>query len=137
MFDALSERLGGIFDGLTRRGVLKEQDVDAAMREIRVAMLEADVALPVVRDFIAKVKPAALGREVLRSVTPGQMVVKIVHDELVGMLGDDSAAGVSLAAAHADLDFNSRTTRVRYDTPVIAGFMASVSHSDGVQSPLS
>ena len=99
MFDALSERLGGIFDGLTRRGVLKEQDVDAAMREIRVAMLEADVALPVVRDFIAKVKPAALGREVLRSVTPGQMVVKIVHDELVGMLGDDSAAGVSLAAA--------------------------------------
>ena len=99
MFDALSERLGGIFDGLTRRGVLKEQDVDAAMREIRVAMLEADVALPVVRDFIAKVKPAALGREVLRSVTPGQMVVKIVHDELVGMLGDDSAAGVSLASA--------------------------------------
>ena len=99
MFDALSERLGGIFDGLTRRGVLKEQDVDAAMREIRVAMLEADVALPVVRDFIAKVKPAALGREVLRSVTPGHMVVKIVHDELVGMLGDDSAAGVSLAAA--------------------------------------
>lgn len=99
MFDALSERLGGIFDGLTRRGVLKEQDVDAAMREIRVALLEADVALPVVRDFIAKVKPAALGREVLRSVTPGQMVVKIVHDELVGMLGDDSAAGVSLAAA--------------------------------------
>ena len=99
MFDALSERLGGIFDGLTRRGVLKEQDVDAAMREIRVAMLEADVALPVVRDFIAKVKPAALGREVLRSVTPGQMVVKIVHDELVGMLGDNSAAGISLAAA--------------------------------------
>ena len=59
------------------------------MREIRVALLEADVALPVVRDFIAKVKPAALGREVLRSVTPGQMVVKIVHDELVAMLGDD------------------------------------------------
>ena len=98
MFDALSERLGGIFDGLTRSGVLKEQDVDVAIREIRVAMLEADVALPVVRDFIAKVKPATLGREVLRSVTPGQMVVKIVHDELVGMLGDDSAAGVSLAA---------------------------------------
>ena len=68
------------------------------MREIRVAMLEADVALPVVRDFIAKVKPAACGREVLRSVTPGQMVVKIVHDELVAMLGDDGEAGISLAA---------------------------------------
>lgn len=98
MFDTLSDRLGGIFDSLTRRGVLKEQDVDEAMREIRVALLEADVALPVVRDFITKVKPAALGREVLRSVTPGQMVVKIVHDELVAMLGDDGEAGISLAA---------------------------------------
>ncbi|MEC8698674.1 MAG: signal recognition particle protein [Pseudomonadota bacterium] len=98
MFDTLSDRLGGIFDSLTRRGVLKEQDVDEAMREIRVALLEADVALPIVRDFITKVKPAALGREVLRSVTPGQMVVKIVHDELVAMLGDDGEAGISLAA---------------------------------------
>ncbi len=98
MFDSLSDRLGGIFDSLTRRGVLKEEDVDEAMREIRVAMLEADVALPVVRDFIAKVKPAACGREVLRSVTPGQMVVKIVHDELVAMLGDDGEVGISLAA---------------------------------------
>ncbi len=98
MFDALSDRLGGIFDSLTRRGVLKEQDVDEAMRGIRVALLEADVALPVVRDFIGKVKPAALGREVLRSVTPGQMVVKIVHDELVAMLGDDSDSAISLAA---------------------------------------
>ena len=98
MFDSLSDRLGGIFDSLTRRGVLKEEDVDEAMREIRVAMLEADVALPVVRDFIARVKPAACGREVLRSVTPGQMVVKIVHDELVAMLGDDGEAGISLAA---------------------------------------
>ncbi|MEC9185963.1 MAG: signal recognition particle protein [Pseudomonadota bacterium] len=98
MFDTLSDRLGGIFDSLTRRGVLKEQDVDEAMREIRVALLEADVALPIVRDFITKVKPAALGREVLRSVTPGQMVVKIVHDELVTMLGDDGEAGISLAA---------------------------------------
>ena len=98
MFDSLSDRLGGIFASLTRRGVLKEEDVDEAMREIRVAMLEADVALPVVRDFIAKVKPAACGREVLRSVTPGQMVVKIVHDELVAMLGDDGEVGISLAA---------------------------------------
>ncbi|MDP7391546.1 MAG: signal recognition particle protein [Alphaproteobacteria bacterium] len=98
MFNSLSDRLGGIFDSLTRRGVLKEQDVDEAMREIRVALLEADVALPVVRDFIDKVKPAALGREVLRSVTPGQMVVKIVHDEIVAMLGDEREAGISLAA---------------------------------------
>jgi signal recognition particle subunit SRP54 len=98
MFDTLSERLGGIFDSLTRRGVLKEQDVDEAMREIRVALLEADVALSVVRDFITKVKSAALGQEILRSVTPGQMVVKIVNDELTAMLGDDTEAGVSLAA---------------------------------------
>ena len=97
MFDTLSERLGGIFDSLTRRGVLKEKDVEDAMREIRVALLEADVALPVVRDFIDKVKTAALGREVLRSVTPGQMVVKIVHDQLVEMLGE-SGGGISLAA---------------------------------------
>ncbi len=97
MFDTLGERLGGIFDGLTRRGALKEGDVETAMREIRVALLEADVALPVVRDFIAEVKTKALGEEVIRSVTPGQMVVKIVHDHLVEILGED-AGGISLAA---------------------------------------
>ncbi len=87
MFDALSERLGGIFDGLTGRGALSEKDVSAALREIRIALLEADVALPVVKDFISKVKARAVGEEVIRSVKPGQQVVKIVHDALVEMLG--------------------------------------------------
>lgn len=87
MFDSLSDRLGNIFDGLTRRGALKESDVSDAMREVRVALLEADVALPVVKSFIKKVKEKAVGHEVTKSVTPGQQVVKIVNDELVAMLG--------------------------------------------------
>ncbi len=91
MFDALTDRLGGIFDGLTGRGALSEKDVTAALREIRVALLEADVALPVVKDFIGKVKEKAVGEDVIRSVKPGQQVVKIVHDELVEMLGGEAA----------------------------------------------
>ncbi|MEM7768263.1 MAG: signal recognition particle protein [Pseudomonadota bacterium] len=91
MFDALSDRLGGIFDGLTGRGALSEKDVSAALREIRVALLEADVALPVVKDFVGKVKERAVGEEVVRSVKPGQQVVKIVHDGLVDMLGGEAA----------------------------------------------
>jgi signal recognition particle subunit SRP54 len=87
MFDSLSERLGAIFDRLTRRGALSEADVDTALREVRRALLEADVALDVVRDFIDKVKSNAVGVEVIKSVTPGQMVVKIVHDQLIEMLG--------------------------------------------------
>lgn len=87
MFDSLSERLGSIFEQLTKRGALSENDVSAAMREVRRALLEADVALDVVRDFTDKVKEKAIGQEVVRSVTPGQMVIKIVHDELVEMLG--------------------------------------------------
>ena len=87
MFEGLTERLGDVFDKLKKRGALKEADVSEALREVRVALLEADVALPVVKDFIAKVQVAAVGEEVLRSVTPGQMVVKIVHDQLVEMLG--------------------------------------------------
>ena len=83
MFDNLSEKLSGILDGLTRRGALSEQDVDAAMREVRRALLEADVALDVSRAFVEQVKKRAVGVEVIKSVTPGQMVVKIVHDELV------------------------------------------------------
>ncbi len=90
MFDGLSKKLGDLFDGLTRRGALSEEDISAAMREIRVALLEADVALPVVKDFVEAVRERALGQEVLRSVTPGQMVVKIVHDHLVKMLGGDA-----------------------------------------------
>jgi signal recognition particle subunit SRP54 len=94
MFDTLTTRLGDIFDRLRRRGALSEDDVGAAMREIRVALLEADVALPVVRDFIAAVREKAVGQDVIRSVTPGQMVVKIVHDHLVQMLAGDGGAGM-------------------------------------------
>jgi len=87
MFDSLTTRLGAVFDRLTRRGALSESDVTEALREVRVALLEADVALPVVKDFIASVREKAIGAEVLRSVTPGQMVVKLVHDHLVETLG--------------------------------------------------
>jgi signal recognition particle subunit SRP54 len=87
MFDNLSERLGGILDRLTRRGALTEADVDAALREVRRALLEADVALDVAREFTEGVKKHAVGVEVMKSVTPGQMVVKIVHDQLVATLG--------------------------------------------------
>ncbi len=97
MFDSLSDRLTEIFDGLKKRGALSEDDVTAALREIRVALLEADVALPVVKDFIEAVRERALGEEVVRSVTPGQMVVKIVHDHLTEMLGPE-AAEINLAA---------------------------------------
>ncbi|MGF1462472.1 MAG: signal recognition particle protein [Maricaulaceae bacterium] len=87
MFDGLTERLNGVFDTLTGRGALTEKDVEAALREVRVALLEADVALPVVKKFVAKVKIEAIGERVIRSVAPGQQVVKIVHDELVELLG--------------------------------------------------
>ena len=90
MFETLSDRLGAIFDKLTRKGALTETDVGEAMREVRRALLEADVALDVVRDLTAKVSVAAIGQEVARSVTPGQMVIKIVHDELVRVLGSDA-----------------------------------------------
>ena len=90
MFDSLSERLGGILDRLTRRGALSEEDIDAALREVRRALLEADVALDVARAFVEQVKKRAVGVEVIKSVTPGQMVVKIVHDELVATLGSDA-----------------------------------------------
>ena len=90
MFDTLSERLGSIFDKLTKRGALSEPDVNEAMREVRRALLEADVALDVVRSFTDKVRSRAVGQEVIRSVTPGQMVVKIVHDQMVEMLGSDA-----------------------------------------------
>ena len=91
MFEGLSGKLGLIFDRLRGRGALSEADVDAALREVRVALLEADVALPVVKDLVAAVKEKAVGGEVLKSVTPGQMVIKIVHDELVAMLGAETA----------------------------------------------
>lgn len=87
MFDSLSNKLSGIFDRLTGRGALSEADVNEAMREVRVALLEADVALSVVKDFTAKIKEKAVGHDVTRSVTPGQQVIKIVHDNLVDLLG--------------------------------------------------
>ncbi|QEX24803.1 signal recognition particle protein [Hypericibacter adhaerens] len=96
MFESLSQKLSGAFERLTRRGALSEGDVDEALREVRVALLEADVALPVVKDFIAKVREAAVGEAVLKSITPGQMVVKIVHDHLVEALGS-AAEGINLA----------------------------------------
>ncbi|MFL6736815.1 MAG: signal recognition particle protein [Sphingomonas sp.] len=89
MFDTLSDRLGSVFDRLRARGALTEADVRSAMREVRVALLEADVALPVARDFVEQVTEKAVGQEVLRSVTPGQMVVKYVHDALVETLGSE------------------------------------------------
>ena len=91
MFDSLSDRLGGVFDRLRGRGALTEADVRTAMREVRVALLEADVALPVARQFVDKVTEEAVGQNVLRSVTPGQQVVKIVNDALVEMLGADES----------------------------------------------
>jgi signal recognition particle subunit SRP54 len=98
MFDTLSDRLGGVFDKLRGRGALKEQDVRDAMREVRIALLEADVALPVVRRFIDSVTEQAVGQSVLRSVTPGQQVVKIVNDALVEMLGGEEPAPLELGA---------------------------------------
>jgi len=96
MFESLSDRLSGVFDRLRGRGALNEADVRSAMREVRIALLEADVALPVVREFVDKATEQAVGQQVLRSVTPGQQVVKIVHDALVEMLGAEEA-GLELA----------------------------------------
>jgi signal recognition particle subunit SRP54 len=90
MFESLSDRLSGILDKLTRRGALSEADVSEALREVRRALIEADVALPVVKSFTDKVRNRAVGQEVLKSVTPGQQVVKIVHDQLVEMLGSEA-----------------------------------------------
>lgn len=97
MFDALSEKLSDVFKQLSRSGVLTQSAVDEAMREIRIALLEADVALPVVKDFIAQVSEKAVGQQVIKSVKPAQMVVKIVHDELVRVLGEENAS-LDLAA---------------------------------------
>jgi len=90
MFDALSTKLTDVFNKLRKRGALGEEDVTLALREIRIALLEADVALPVVKDFVDKVKEKAIGQEVLKSITPGQMVVKIVHDHLIELLGQET-----------------------------------------------
>jgi len=98
MFDALSDKFTGIFDGLRKRGALSEGDVTEALREVRLAMLDADVALPVVKDFVARVRERAIGAEVLSAVSPGQQVAKIVNDALVEALGGAGAVPLNLAA---------------------------------------
>jgi signal recognition particle subunit SRP54 len=103
MFEALSSKLNGVFDRLRRRGALSESDVSEALREVRVALLEADVALPVVKDLVSKVRERAVGQEVLRSVAPAQQVVKIVHDAIVEALG----GGENAAHAGGGLDLNA------------------------------
>src|SRR5204863_3168047 len=107
MFDSLSNRLNEVFDRLRGRGALSEDDVGAALREIRIALLEADVALPVVRDFVAGVREKAVGQDVLRSVTPGQMVVKIVHDHLVEVLGGGEAGVRGAMGTDGGMDLNA------------------------------
>jgi signal recognition particle subunit SRP54 len=98
MFDALSDKFTGIFDGLRKRGALSEADVTEALREVRLAMLDADVALPVVKDFVTKVRDRAIGTEVLSAVSPGQQVAKIVNDVLVEALGGAGAVPLNLSA---------------------------------------
>src|SRR4030088_2295560 len=115
MFESLSEKLGGILDRLTRRGALSEADVDAALREVRRALLEADVALEVVRDFSDQVRRHAVGVEVVKSVTPGQLVVKIVHDQLIATLGAqaepiDLNAAAPVAIMMVGLQGSGKTT---------------------------
>ena len=115
MFETLSGRLTGILDRLRGRGALTEADVIAAMREVRIALLEADVALPVVKQFIDEVRERAIGQDVIQSVTPGQMVVKIVHDHLVAMLGTEVeplnlSAPAPLAMLMVGLQGSGKTT---------------------------
>lgn len=99
VFESLSDKLSGVFDRLRRRGALTEPDVAEALREVRLALLDADVALPIVREFIAKVRERAVGAEVLDSVTPAQQVVKIVHDVMIDQLGGAGAEPINLNAA--------------------------------------
>ena len=91
MFDTLKSKLADVFEGLARRGALSESDVDAALREVRLALLDADVALPAVKAFTEKVREKAVGVASMRAVRPDQQVIKIVHDALIEMLGGDAA----------------------------------------------
>jgi signal recognition particle subunit SRP54 len=95
MFETLTQRLNQVFDGLRKRGKLSEADVDAAMREVRLALLEADVHYSVVKDFVARVRERAVGAEVSRALNPGQQVIKIVHEELIGTLGEPAPLNLS------------------------------------------
>ena len=91
MFEALSDRLTDIFQGLRSKGTLTERDVETAMREIRMSLLEADVNFKVARDFIERVRAKSIGQEVIQSIQPGQQIIKIIHDELVDLLGSENA----------------------------------------------
>src|SRR5580698_8897016 len=100
MFDSLSQKLQSVFKNLRGYGKLTEKNVADALREVRLALLEADVNYKVAKDFIEKTKARALGQEVLNSITPGQQIIKIVHDELVALMGGTTATGtVALPAA--------------------------------------
>ena len=100
MFESLTDKLQKVFDGLSSRGKLSEADVDAAMREVRLALLEADVNYKVVKDFVARVKERAIGAEVMKSLTPAQQVVKIVNEELVHLLGEPARLDLSGPTPH-------------------------------------
>ena len=137
MFDSLSERLNAVLDRLTRRGALSEGDVEAALQEVRRALIEADVALDVARAFTDEVKKRAVGIEVIKSVTPGQMVVKIVHDQLVETLGSsaqpiDLNAPAPVAIMMVGLQGSGKTTTTAKvakrlaDTPKRKVLMASL-----------
>jgi signal recognition particle subunit SRP54 len=114
MFESLSDKLQGVFDRLGRKGKLTEQDVDEALREVRLALLEADVNFRVVRSFVAKVRDRAVGSEVLQSLSPAQQVVKIVHDELVALLGEagrlNSSSAPPLVIMLVGLQGSGKTT---------------------------
>lgn len=112
MFENLSDRLGGVFDRLTKQGALSEDDVTAAMREVRVALLEADVSLPVARNFVKTVTAKATGAAVTKSITPGQQVVKIVHDELIKVLQGEGAPDAPLPRLS-----NTDVSRMRSSLP--------------------
>ena len=96
MLENLTQRLGSVFDKLRGKGALSEKDVDNALGEVRRALIEADVALPAVKDFLEKTRENAIGSDVLKSITPGQMVIKIVHDQLVKLLGDDEDTSLNI-----------------------------------------
>ncbi|MEI7470215.1 MAG: signal recognition particle receptor subunit alpha, partial [Chloroflexota bacterium] len=100
MFQTLTDRLQAIFDKLNKRGFLNEQDVDAALREVRQALLEADVNFKIVKEFLARVRERAIGAEVHKSLTPGQAVVKIVHEELLKTLGEGGKLELGGPAPH-------------------------------------
>ena len=112
MFESLSDKLSGAFKKLTGKGALSEADVRTAMREVRLALLEADVALPVVKKFIDAATAKAIGQDVLRSISPGQQVIKIVHDELVAMLGGGPAETVEAASLSAELSLGQNPPAV-------------------------